>query len=85
MSENTIDAALHRLGYGGDAMTGHGFPAIAGTLLNGSGKWNPDAIERALAHSAADRARAAHLQLAQLHDVQRICSYVLAPATPPGV
>ena len=38
--------------------------------------------ERERAHAArCDRARAAHLQLAQLHDVQRICSYVLAPAT----
>ena len=31
-------------------MTGHGFRSTASTLLNESGKWNPDAIERALAH-----------------------------------
>ena len=38
--------------------------------------------ERERAHAArCDRARAAHLQLAQLHDVQRICSYMLAPAS----
>ena len=31
-------------------MTGHGFRAVASTLLNSMGKWNPDAIERQLAH-----------------------------------
>lgn len=34
MSENTINAALRRLGYGGDQMTGHGFRSMASTLLN---------------------------------------------------
>lgn len=51
MSENTINAALRRLGYGGDEMTAHGFRTTASSLLNESGKWNPDAIERALSHS----------------------------------
>ena len=50
MSENTINAALRRLGYSGAEMTAHGFRATASTLLNESGKWSPDAIERALAH-----------------------------------
>lgn len=50
MSENTINSALRRLGYSGAEMTAHGFRATASTLLNESGKWNPDAIERALAH-----------------------------------
>ena len=50
MSENTINAALRRLGYTSDEMTAHGFRATASTMLNESGKWNPDAIERALAH-----------------------------------
>lgn len=60
MSENTINAALRRLGYAGDEMTAHGFRAMASTLLNESGKWNPDAIERALAHKAADALRGAY-------------------------
>jgi integrase len=60
MSENTINAALRRLGYSGDEMTAHGFRAMASTLLNESGKWNPDAIERALAHKAADGVRGAY-------------------------
>jgi integrase len=50
MSENTINAGLRRLGYASDEMTAHGFRAMASTLLNESGKWHPDAIERALAH-----------------------------------
>ena len=60
MSSNTINASLRRLGYTSDQMTGHGFRAMASTLLNESGKWNPDAIERALAHGDSDRIRAAY-------------------------
>jgi integrase len=60
MSENTINAGLRRLGFTGDEMTAHGFRAMASTLLNESGKWHPDAIERALAHGDDDRVRAAY-------------------------
>jgi integrase len=60
MSENTVNAALRRLGYTGDEMTAHGFRAMASTLLNESGKWSPDAIERALAHKDKDTVRAAY-------------------------
>ncbi len=60
MSENTLNAALRRLGYASDEMTAHGFRAMASTLLNESGKWHPDAIERALAHGDSDKVRAAY-------------------------
>ncbi|MGE4323674.1 MAG: tyrosine-type recombinase/integrase [Sphingobium sp.] len=60
MSENTVNAALRRLGYTGDEMTAHGFRAMASTLLNESGKWSSDAIERALAHKDRDTIRAAY-------------------------
>lgn len=60
MSENTINASLRRLGYATDEMTAHGFRAMASTLLNESGKWHPDAIERALAHGDTDKVRAAY-------------------------
>ena len=60
MSENTINGALRRLGFTGDEMTAHGFRAMASTLLNESGKWQPDAIERALAHKDRDQVRAAY-------------------------
>lgn len=60
MSENTLNAALRRLGYGKDEMTAHGFRATASTLLNESGKWTPDAVERALAHGHSDAVRGAY-------------------------
>lgn len=60
MSENTLNAGLRRLGYSSDEMTAHGFRAMASTLLNESGRWSPDAIERALAHGDKDKVRAAY-------------------------
>ena len=60
MSDNTINAALRRLGYASEDMTAHGFRAMAATLLNESGKWHPDAIERALAHGDSDQVRSAY-------------------------
>ena len=59
MSENTVNAALRRLGYGTDEMTGHGFRSMASTLLNEQG-WNRDAIERQLAHAERNQVRAAY-------------------------
>lgn len=55
-----MNAGLRRLGYTTDEMTAHGFRAMASTLLNESGKWSPDAIERALAHSDSDSVRASY-------------------------
>lgn len=60
MSENTLNAGLRRLGYASEEMTGHGFRAMASTLLNESGEWHPDAIERALAHRDSDKVRAVY-------------------------
>ena len=57
MSENTMNVALRRMGYGKDEMTSHGFRTTASTLLNESGKWHPDAIERSLAHGDSDAIR----------------------------
>lgn len=60
LSDNTLNVALRRLGFENDEMTSHGFRAMASTLLNESGLWHPDAIERALAHGEKDRVRAAY-------------------------
>lgn len=60
MSENTLNAALRRMGYTGDEMTSHGFRATFSTLANESGLWNPDAIERALAHVEKNEVRRAY-------------------------
>jgi len=59
LSENAINGALRRLGYAG-VMTAHGFRTTASSLLNESNRWNPDAIERALAHSDSNQVRAAY-------------------------
>ncbi len=59
ISENTINAALRRLGYSKEEMTGHGFRAIATTLLNEQG-WHRDAIERQMAHAEGNKVRAAY-------------------------
>lgn len=60
MSENAVNGALRRLGYGQDEMTAHGFRAMAATLLNEMGIWNPDAIERQLAHAEQNGVRRAY-------------------------
>jgi integrase len=60
MSENTLNTALRRMGFGQDEMTSHGFRATASTLLNESGLWSVDAIERALAHGDANSVRGAY-------------------------
>ncbi len=60
MSENTVNAALRRLGFSKDEMTGHGFRSAASSMLNESGLWSADAIERQLAHVDADSVRRAY-------------------------
>ena len=57
MSENTMNQAFRRMGFTGDEVTSHGLRTTASTLLNESGKWHPDAIERALAHGDSDAVR----------------------------
>ena len=71
MSENTVNAALRRLGYGTDDMTGHGFRSMASTLLNEQG-WNRDAIERQLAHAERDSIRAAYNYAEHLPERRRM-------------
>ena len=59
MSENTVNAALRRIGYTNDQMTGHGFRSMASTILNEQG-WSRDVIERQLAHGERNNVRAAY-------------------------
>jgi integrase len=54
MSENAINGAIRRMGFSSEEMSAHGFRAMASTLLNESGKWSPDAIERSLADSESN-------------------------------
>lgn len=67
MSENTLNAALRRLGFGSDEISAHGFRSTASTLLNEAldpktqkPMWSADAIEKALAHGDEDKVRAAY-------------------------
>lgn len=59
ISENTLGAALRRLGYSTEEMTAHGFRAMASTLLNEQG-FPPDVIELQLAHAERNKVRAAY-------------------------
>jgi integrase len=52
------------MGYSKNQMTAHGFRTSASSLLNESGKWNPDAIERALAHMVSGTIRRIYNQSA---------------------
>ncbi len=60
LSDNTFNAALCRMGYKTDEATAHGFRATASTILNESGKWHQDAIERQLAHIEGSDVRRAY-------------------------
>lgn len=57
LSENTVNQAFRRMGYAVGEVTAHGLRTTASTLLNESGKWSPDAIERSLAHADGDAVR----------------------------
>jgi integrase len=59
MSENTVNAALRRLGYEKNEMTGHGFRSMASTILHEQG-WPHEAIERQLAHAERNAVSAAY-------------------------
>lgn len=57
LSENTMNQAFRRMGYAVGEITAHGLRTTASTLLNESGKWSSDAIERSLAHADKDSIR----------------------------
>ena len=59
MSENTINAALRRLGYAKEEMTGHGFRSMASTLLHELVLPHA-AIERQLAHGERNKVSASY-------------------------
>jgi len=65
ISENTLNSALRRLGYGPEMMTAHGFRAMAATRLNEMGRWNTDAIERQLGHEEQNAVRRAYTHAAE--------------------
>ena len=75
MSENTLNAALRRMGYTGAEMTSHGFRATFSTIANESGLWHPDAIERALAHVERNEVRRAYARGAHWDERVRMADW----------
>lgn len=71
ISNNTLNAALRRMGYTGDEMVSHGFRSMASTCLNERG-WNPDLIELQLAHAERDEVRGAYNRAQRLDDRRRM-------------
>lgn len=67
LSENTLNAALRRLGFSNSEATSHGFRASASSLLNEAGLWSADAIEAELGHAVKGEVRRAY-QRAQFWD-----------------
>jgi hypothetical protein len=65
MSNNTMNAALRRLGYTKEEVSVSGFRATASTLFNEMGSWNPDAIERQLAGAEKNDVRRAYTRAAE--------------------
>ncbi len=74
ISNNTLLFALYRLGYKG-RMTGHGFRAVASTVLNESKRWGKDAIERQLAHRETDEVREAYHRAQYLDERRRMMAW----------
>ena len=71
ISENTLNAALRRLGYSKEEMTAHGFRTIASTQLNELG-WSPDVIELQLAHVERNKVRAAYNRAERLDERRKM-------------
>jgi integrase len=71
MSDNTVNAALRRLGYTSKEMTGHGFRSLASTCLNEQG-YHPDLIELQLAHAERNKVRAAYNKAQRLPERRKM-------------
>lgn len=71
MSENTLNKAIDVIGYKG-RLVGHGFRATASTILNESGQFAPDVIERQLAHAERNKVRAAYHRAEYLAERRRM-------------
>lgn len=73
LSENTFNSALARMGFKNVA-TAHGFRALFSTVANETG-WNPDVIERQLAHKERNGVRAAYHRSTYLQDRERLMQW----------
>lgn len=71
MSENTVNAALRRLGYDRSTLTAHGFRGMASTMLHEIG-WPSDVVERQLAHAERNSVKAAYNHAEHLPERRRM-------------
>ena len=72
MSDNAILAALRNMGYAKDEMSGHGFRAMARTLLDEVLQVRPDFIEHQLAHAVRDPNGRAYNRTAHLAERKKM-------------
>lgn len=72
MSENTINAALRGMGFDNDTMSGHGFRAMARTVLDEVLHFRPDYIEHQLAHAVRDPNGRAYNRTAHLPERRKM-------------
>jgi len=72
MSNNAVNAALRRMGYDNDTMTGHGFRAMARTILDEVLHVRPDYIEHQLAHAVRDPNGRAYNRTAHLEERRKM-------------
>jgi integrase len=72
MSNNAINAALRRMGFDKDEMTGHGFRAMARTILDEVLQVRPDYIEHQLAHAVRDPNGRAYNRTAHLAERKKM-------------
>ena len=72
MSNNAVNAALRRMGYDKDTMTGHGFRAMARTILDEVLHVRPDYIEHQLAHAVRDPNGRAYNRTAHLEERRKM-------------
>lgn len=70
MSENAVLYLIGRMGYG-KRMTGHGFRTVASTWANENG-FNPDAIERQLAHTPENKIRSVYNRAEFMDDRRKV-------------
>lgn len=72
MSDSTINAALRRMGFDSRTMTGHGFRAMARTILDEVLGFRPDYIEHQLAHAVRDPNGRAYNRTAHLTERRKM-------------
>lgn len=72
MSENTVNAALRNLGFDGTTLVGHGFRAMARTVLDEVLGFRPDYIEHQLAHAVRDPNGRAYNRTAHLPERRKM-------------